>query len=41
MTLQPQVADLVADGTLTAATPALPAVVLDDRCDQAALERVI
>ena len=40
MTLTPQVADLVADGTLTAATPAAPAVVLEDRCDQAALDTV-
>ena len=40
MTLEPQVADLVADGTLTAATPAAPAAVLEDRCDQAVLDTV-
>lgn len=40
MTLEPQVAGLVADMTLTPATPAAPAVVLEEMCDQAALDAV-
>ena len=40
MTLVPQVAGLVDDGTLTAATPAAPVVALDAMCDQTALDAV-
>ena len=40
MTLEPQIENLVADGDLTAATPVAPAVELEDRCDQTALEAV-
>ena len=40
MTLVPQIEKLVADGVLTAATPVAPAAVLEDRCDQTALEAV-
>ena len=40
MTLEPQVAGLVADMTLIPATPAAPAAVLEEMCDQATLDAV-
>ena len=40
MTLVPQIEGLVADMTLTPATPASPDVVLEEMCDQAALDAV-
>ena len=40
MTLIPQIADLVDQGLLEAATPVEPAVELDESCDKDALEAV-